>query len=80
MTKIFYGDIKIKGKEDEAISHKNQIWKKALKSYRVKKERDIEILSKLNMWSLFISVLEGILLILDTWHSINGFPPSAEDI
>lgn len=46
-------------------------------------ERELEMdraTSRLNMWSLYTSVSEGILEILDMWRSFNGWPSSGEAI
>ena len=35
---------------------------------------------RLNMWTLYTTVPKGILIILNTWYLINGYPSSGEDI
>ena len=65
MTKIFHRDIKIEGEKDEAVSQKIRS-RKILP--RVKRQKELEMErapSRLNTWSLYRSVIEGILVVLD---------------
>ena len=40
----------------------------------IARERELEIAFKIEIWSLYRSVPEGILVILDMWHLLAGLP------
>lgn len=68
MAKIFHGGIKIKGEEGKVALKKSYLEKKGHGLDGAKGERVLEIErvpSRLNMWKLYKSVHEGILVILD---------------
>lgn len=70
MAKIFHGGIKMKEKKMRSSLKKLDMEKKIPKGWIGQKERESP--PRLNMWSLYRSVPEYILVILNTWCSFNG--------